>query len=370
MKDFYEVLGVSRTATAAEIKKAYRRLAREHHPDVNDNDSEAESRFKEATEAYENLSDPEKRRMYDQFGHTGRPGAGPGPGQGYGGFGFDDIFDVLFEGFGGRQGRRSPAQPGADIGATTTIGFRDAAFGVEVRLNLNKPAVCEVCDGSGLAAGATTQTCGVCGGQGVVNQTQTTFFGQFSRTAPCVNCAGTGQVITKPCKKCQGEGRLPGASKVEVKVPAGIMDGTRLKLNGYGGAGRRGGPPGDLYVDISVEPDEIFERHGNDVVIRVPLSFSQAALGAELTVPTLEGEEKMAIAPGTQTGEVRRIRGQGIPYLNRRGRGDQLVEMVVETPRNLNEEQRALLRDLAELRGEDGHEAGGLINKIKEALGK
>lgn len=377
LRDFYEVLGVSRSATDAEIKKAYRRMARKYHPDVNSHDEDAETKFKEATQAYEVLSDEQKRATYDRFGHTGRYGGtgGPGPGgfgQGFGqGFGFEDIFDAFFDGFGGgRQRRRSPAQSGEDLGANLTISFKDAAFGVDREIEILKPSACGKCGGSGLAEGASPQTCGTCGGQGVVSQTQQTVFGNFSRTGYCPTCDGTGQIFSEVCRGCHGEGRVPKRSKVKIKVPAGIVEGMRLKLEGHGTAGRRGGPPGDLYVDIAVKPDKVFSREGNDVVLSIPLSFSHAALGGDIKVPTLDGEEVLTVPPGTQSGSAFRIKGKGIPFLNRRGRGDQVVETVVRTPTHLTEEERELFARLSELAAERGPEHSGIFDKIKEAFGK
>ena len=374
MRDYYEVLGVSRTATEAEIKKAYRKLARTYHPDVNSHDEDAENKFKEATQAYEVLCDPQKRETYDRFGHSGRnAGAGAGGAGGFGqGFGFEDIFDVLFDGFGGggRQGRRPAGQAGDDLAANLTVTFKEAAFGVDREIEIVKPAACKECAGSGLAKGAKPQACGVCGGQGVVTQTQQTVFGGFTRTGYCANCEGTGQIITKPCKACHGEGRLSERASVTIKVPAGIVDGMRLKLGGGGTAGRRGGPAGDLYVDIIVKPDKVFTRNGNDVVISAPISFSHAALGGEVKVPTLDGEEAIKVPPGTQSGSLFRLKGKGIPFLNRRGRGDQITAVTVRTPGHLSEEERELFTKLSEL--EEKHEAdgAGIFGKIKEVFGK
>jgi len=373
LRDHYEVLGVSKSATEAEIKKAYRKLARKYHPDVNSHDEDAEHKFKEATQAYEVLSDAQKREMYDRFGHTGRNAGAGGPGAGgFGqGFGFEDIFDVLFDGFGGgRQSRRSAAQSGDDLGANLTITFKESAFGVEREIEIVKPSTCGKCGGSGLGEGVSPQACGVCGGQGVVTQAQQTVFGSFTRTGYCANCEGTGQVITKPCQACHGEGRLSERSKVTIKVPAGIVDGMRLKLGGHGTAGRRGGPAGDLYVDIIVKADKIFDRDGNDVVVSAPISVSHAALGGELKVPTIDGEEEIHIPAGTQSGSLFRIKGKGIPFLNRRGRGDQITQVTVRTPTHLTDEERELFAKLSELDEKHGPERAGILGKIKEAFGK
>ncbi len=368
-RDFYEVLGVSRTASEADIKKAYRRLAREHHPDVNNHDDEAEAKFKEVGEAYDVLKDQQKRQMYDQFGHSGAAG-GRGPGFGGGGaqgFGFEDIFDVFFDGFGGRQGRRPAAEPGPDLATSISVTFEEAAFGMETEIEIVRPVPCDECGGSG--SKTSPATCSVCSGSGVLSQTQRTILGNISRSAPCGNCAGTGQVITDPCEACQGEGRHSHQETVAIKVPAGISDGVRLKMSGYGGAGRRGGPVGSLYVDIRVEPHEVFERHGNDVLLAAPISFSQAALGAELSLPTLDGEDSLTIPAGTQSGAEFRLRGKGIPYLNQRGRGDQLILITVRTPRRVNDEQRRLLTELAEYDADEAENVG-IFGRIKEAFGK
>jgi molecular chaperone DnaJ len=373
-RDYYEILEVTRTASEADIKKAYRRLARKYHPDVNTHDEQAEAKFKEVAEAYEVLNSPEKRRMYDQFGHAGARGGGgpggPGFGGGFGqGFGFEDIFEVFFDGFGGGGRRRSPAEAGSDMGVRMKINFEEAAFGVEREIEIVRPVVCEECHGTGAEAGTDPATCPMCGGRGVTAHTQSTILGSFSRTVVCSNCNGTGQVITHPCGRCQGDGRQSKHEKVQINVPAGVADGVRLKLSGRGAAGRRGGPAGDLYVDISVKPHPVFTRVGNDVTVKLPISFSQAALGTELLISTLDGEEKLHIPPGTQTGTEFRLRGHGIPYLNRRGRGDQVVETVVKTPQRLNEEQRRLLEDLSE-HDDMESEHRGIINRIKEAFGK
>ncbi len=373
MKDYYQVLNLPREATEAEIKKAYRRLARQYHPDVNNHDAEAEAKFKEVAEAYEVLSDPKKREMYDRFGHTGRFTGAGGPGAGgFGpGFGFEDIFDVIFEGFGGaRQSAHPTAQAGADLGAGLVINFREAAFGVEKNIEIVKPASCGTCGGSGLAEGASADNCSVCGGSGVITHSQSTIFGSFSRTSHCANCDGTGKVITNPCRSCHGEGRISAKADVKVKVPAGVEDGMRLRISGQGAAGRRGGPPGDLYVDIGVKADKVFTRRGNDVILTVPLSFSHAALGGELPIPTLDGEEKLTVPPGTQSGALFRLKGKGIPFINRRGRGDQIIEAVVKTPKHLTDEQRQLLIRLGELDGDGARDGAGIIGKIKEAFGK
>lgn len=363
------MLGVAKGASEAEIKKAYRRLAREYHPDVNKHDEQAEAKFKEVAEAYETLTNPQKRATYDRFGHTSGGGAGPGGGFGQG-FGFEDIFEVFFDGFGGNAGRRGPTvERGEDMGTAIEITFKEAAFGVEKEIDAVRPVVCDECLGFGTAKGTEPTTCPTCAGRGSVTQTQSTILGSFSRTGPCPQCGGTGRLITDPCGACRGEGRQTKKETVSVKVPPGVPDDVRLKLAGYGAAGRRGGPAGDLYVDIHVQPHPVFERAGNDIVFEMPISFSQAALGVELSVPTLEGEDKLTVPAGTQTGAEIRLKGHGIPYFNRRGRGDEIIFIKVKTPERLNEEQRRLFEALAEHETDD-EVHHGLFERIKEAFGK
>lgn len=370
-RDYYEILGVPRGATDAEIKKAYRKLAREFHPDVNRHDPEAEAKFKEANQAYEVLSDPGKRSQYDQFGHVGRGMGGEGFG-GFGGedFGFENIFDMFFGDVGGRAGRRRANEDGSDYLIGAEITFEEAAFGGEKEVELVRAATCGECAGSGAAKGTTPAVCKTCGGRGMVNITQRTILGNFTQTAKCPDCGGTGQVITTPCKVCRGEGRVSLKDKIGVKIPAGVMDGIRLRVPGKGEAGRRGGATGDLYVEIAVKPHPLFTREADDVHLKLPLAFTQAALGCEIEIPTLEGKEMIKIPHGTQSGARMTLKSKGVHHLKRRGRGDQVVEIVVETPTNLTEKQRRLLEELAELRGEDGHlQSETLFEKIKGAFG-
>jgi len=346
-RDYYEILGVSRNANGEEIKKAYRQMALQYHPDRNPGDREAEEKFKEASEAYEVLRDPEKRSLYDRFGHDGLKGVGF---RGFADFedifsSFGDIFDDFFGfGFGDRRRkRRTYARRGADLRYDLSISFREAAFGKEKELEIEKHEICETCSGTGVKPGKSKQTCPGCGGRGQIAHTQ----GFFTISSTCSRCHGQGEIITHPCIECKGNGVVIKPKRLKVKMPAGVETGIRLKLNGEGEAGERGGPPGDLYVVLHVEPDPFFERVGNDILCQVPISFSQAALGAKIEVPTLNGSEKISIPPGTQTGQVFTIKGEGIPYLHGRGRGDELVQVVVKTPTTLSRRQVKLFEELA-----------------------
>jgi molecular chaperone DnaJ len=353
-KDYYEVLGLSRNASQEEIKKAYRKLALKYHPDRNPGDKQAEERFKEAAEAYEVLHDPQKRRIYDQFGHAGLQG------QGFQGFGdirdvfsaFGDIFGDLF-GFGdifGMGGRsRTAARRGADLRYDLEISFIDAAFGKKVSIEVPRSEPCPNCAGSGAEPGTGSSVCSACGGSGHITRSQ----GFFSISTTCPRCHGEGSFIEHPCKECRGRGQVTKKKRLEVKIPAGVEDGNRLRLRGEGEAGERGGPPGDLYVFIRVEEHPVFSRHGEHVLCQVPISFTQAALGAEIEVPTLEGTTKLTIPRGTPTGKIFKLKGLGIPYLHGHGRGDQLVQVEIQTPKRLTAEQERLLREYARLSGEE-----------------
>ena len=367
--DLYEALGVSRNATDDEIKKAYRKMARKYHPDINREDGEAEEKFKEINQAYEVLSDPAKRSQYDQFGSTGG-GAGGFGGFTGGDFGFENIFDMFFGGAEGQSGRYRTSDSGSDLLTDVRITLEEAAFGTEKEVDLVRPMTCDICGGSGAADESSVAACKTCNGRGMVNVTQRTILGSFQQTTTCPECGGSGETIEEPCKACQGEGRKRGKEKIKVKIPEGVADGVRVRVGGMGEAGRRGTESGDLYVQVRIESHQIFTRNGDDIFLRLPLTFSQAALGCELEVPLLDGKEKIKIAAGTQNGEILTIKGKGIPHLQRRGRGDQILEVAVEVPKNLNEKQRALLKELADIRGEDislSHES--LFEKIKGAFG-
>ncbi len=374
-RDYYEVLGVDRNANDAELKKAYRNLAKKYHPDVNPGDKAAEAKFKEANEAYEVLSDSQKRGRYDQFGHAGTDPNGFGGGGGFssdfdfGGIG--DIFETFFggSGFGGRSKTRRGPQKGADIKYSMDISFEEAAFGIEREINVSKMEVCSKCTGSGAKPGSNVTTCSHCNGTGQVQIKQNTPFGQFINTKTCDACKGEGKIITEPCPACNGKGRLRSTKKIKIDIPAGIDDGQTISLRGGGDPGLKGGPNGDLYVNIRVKSHPLFSRQGNNVVCDVPITFTQAALGAELEVPTLDGKVKYTVPEGTQTGSVFRLKGKGIPYLRGNGRGDQYVKVTIEVPKKLNDKQKALLREFAEISGDESHEQRkGFFDKMKDAF--
>lgn len=351
-RDFYDVLGVSKNATEDEIKKAYRKLAKENHPDLHPDDKEAEARFKEANEAYEVLTDSEKKARYDQYGHAGvDPNFGGGAGDPFQGVGFDisDIFDSFFGGgFGGGQRRADPNAPrrGGDVQASVTISFEEAAKGCRKKINYQQIETCDDCHGSGAAAGTTAKTCPNCNGSGRVSINQRTPFGVIQSQQTCDRCGGKGKIIETPCKTCDGKGRVRRKKEVEINIPAGIDDDQTLRVGGKGNAGMNGGPAGDLNVDVSVRPHPIFERRGNDVWCDLPITFVQASLGAEVTVPTLDGKVSYKLHEGTQPGDTFKLKGKGIQSLQGRGKGDQFVKVTVEIPRNLNKKQKELLQEL------------------------
>ena len=367
-RDYYEVLGVQKGASEEEIKKAYKKMARKYHPDLNPGDKDAEEKFKEVNEAYEVLSDSEKKARYDQFGFAGVDpnfGAGTGGwGGGAGGAGFDfgdlgDIFGSFFGGgFGGGQARRNPNAPqrGESIRMNLTISFEEAAFGCEKELELDRYESCETCRGSGAAPGTSPETCPDCGGSGVVQTRRQTPMGVFASTAPCSRCGGRGKIIKEPCKDCRGSGMVRRRRKIQASVPAGIDNGQTISIRGQGHAGKNGGPAGDLLVTITVRPHELFRREGTSVLCEAPITFPQAVLGAELEIPTIDGKVKYDIPEGTQSVTTFRLKGKGIPALNGRGRGDQYVTVYIETPRNLNREQKEALKKFAEAVGENNYE--------------
>ena len=369
-RDYYEVLAVSRTATDQEIKSAYRRLAVKYHPDKNPNDATAEEKFKEAAEAYSVLSNPEQRQRYDRFGHagvsSGAAGAGSWGAPGFGGI--EDILGDLFgfgDVFGGRGGaRRSSAQRGADLRYDLEITLEEAANGMTAQLRIPRLESCETCKGSGAAAGSHAENCTTCSGTGQVRYQQ----GFFSVARTCHVCRGTGKVIKNPCNDCNGTGRVEREKQLEVKVPAGVETGSRLRVSGEGQPGTQGGPAGDLYVVIHVAEHEQFERQGSNLYEAVPITFAQAALGADLMVKTLDGEEKLKVPMGTQTGTVFRLRGKGMPALGGRGRGDLFVSVTLITPTTLTREQRRLLEQLAEVENKD-LESKGLVDKVRDIFG-
>jgi molecular chaperone DnaJ len=358
-RDYYEVLGVTRTATDQEIKSAYRRLAVKYHPDKNPNDATAEEKFKEAAEAYSVLSNDEQRKRYDRFGHAGvSSGAG----------GIEDILGDLFgfgDVFGGqRGGRRTSAQRGADLRYDLEISLEEAANGMTAQLRIPRLESCETCKGSGAAAGSQPESCTTCSGTGQVRYQQ----GFFSVARTCHVCRGAGRVVKNPCVDCKGSGRVEREKQMEVKIPAGVETGSRLRVTGEGEAGTQGGAPGDLYVVIHVAEHDQFERQGNNLYEAVPITFAQAALGAEIMVKTLDEEEKLKIPMGTQTGTVFRLRGKGMPILGGRGRGDLFVSVTVITPTTLTREQKRLLEQLAEVENKD-LENKGLVDKVRDIFG-
>ncbi len=356
-KDYYEVLGVDRNATADQIKSEYRKKAKKYHPDLNPGDKQAEEMFKEVNEAYEVLSDKEKRARYDQFGHAGvdpsyGAGSGFGSGAGFAGMDLDDLFGSMFGsafGFGGRSARRqNPNAPrkGSDVHAGVTLSFMEAAKGCKKTIVVNAMESCEKCSGSGAAPGSEVRTCPDCGGTGYITVQQQGIFGATMQTTkPCPHCAGKGRIIDKPCPDCGGQGKVRRRRKLEITIPAGIDDDQSLSIRGKGDAGTNGGPNGDVIVVVSVKPDELFERRRYDVFVTVPVKYSEAALGCEITVPTVDGKRKFTIPAGTQSGATFRLRGQGIQYLGGKGRGDQYVEVAIEVPQKLTREQRQRLSE-------------------------
>ncbi len=371
-RDYYEVLGVSKSATQDEIKKAYRKIAKENHPDQHPGDKACEERFKEANEAYEVLSDEEKRKKYDQFGHAAfDPNAGYGAGGfgDFGGFGgFGDIFSDIFGGFGGAT-RANPNAPrkGESLRATVNISFEEAAFGCKKEVTVGRVEPCADCKGSGCAPGTTPEICPDCKGTGQVTVSQRTPFGMMQSSSPCSKCRGTGKIIHQPCKTCRGMGSVRRQHKIEVNIPAGIDDGQTISKPGGGNAGVNGGPAGDLLVSVIVRPHARFERDGTSVLLEQEISYAQAALGAEVEVPTLDGKVKLTIPEGTQPGAVFRLRGRGIPYLRGSGRGDQFVTVTVKVPKNLTGSQKELLRQFAASMGElDGDAGRGIFGRKKK----
>ncbi|MHB8769426.1 MAG: molecular chaperone DnaJ [Syntrophales bacterium] len=349
-RDYYEVLGVDATASEEEIKKSYRKLAMQYHPDRNPGNREAEENFKEAAEAYEVLSDAEKREIYSRYGHEGLNGVG------YRGFsGFEDIFssfgDIFGDVFGFKKGHsrtRTGARAGADLRYDLEISFLDAALGASTEIRIRKRVLCSSCRGTGCAPGTSPQVCTLCQGRGQVTQSS----GFFSISSTCPQCQGQGGMITTPCTECSGRGKVAEEKTVQLKIPAGVETGSRLRLRGEGEEGEYGGPSGDLYVFIEVEKHDLFERTGDDVICRIPISFVQATLGGTVEVPTLEGSEKLKIPRGTQPGRVFRLKGKGIPHLRGYGRGDHLIETVVSIPTGLTKKQEELLKEFDRLSSE------------------
>ena len=380
MSDFYEVLGVPRDADEATLKKAYRRLAMQYHPDRNNGDRDAEARFKEVTEAYEVLHDPEKRAVYDRYGEAGLRGRA---GQAYGFHPFDlsealNIFMRDFGGFsgfeemfgGGRRAHRTERR-GNDLKAAVTLSLEEVAKGTKKTLKYKRLVACEACGGSGAKAGTSPKTCETCGGSGEVRRAQRSIFGQFLSVSPCPTCGGEGRVITETCPVCRGDGRSRTDATIVVDVPPGVSSSNYITLRGQGHAGARGGPAGDLVVMLEVEEDDRFQRHGDDLIFDLPLSFSQAALGVEVQVPTPYGEEKVKVQPGTQAGTVLRLRGRGLPHLGAGGKGDLQIRIGIWTPDHLTPEAERLFKELAQHEGEPpaGRAGRSFWDRMKDALG-
>ena len=361
-RDYYEVLGITKGASEDEIKKAYKKMARKYHPDLNPGDKEAEEKFKEVNEAYEVLSDPDKKARYDQYGH-----AGVDPNFGAGGAGFDgsfdfgdlgDIFGSFFGGGfgGGRRTNPNAPQRGESIRMSLAISFEEAAFGCEKEVTVDRMEQCGACHGSGCAPGTSPEVCPDCHGSGQVQVRRQTPMGVFASTSPCPKCGGKGQIIHQPCKDCHGTGSARKRKTIQASIPAGIDNGQTISIRGQGNAGKNGGPAGDLLITITIRPHELFRREGTSVLCEAPITFAQAVLGAELVIPTIDGKVKYDLPEGTQSGTTFRLKGKGIPSINGHGRGDQYVTVYIETPRNLNKEQKEALRKFAETMGDNNYE--------------
>ncbi len=359
-RDCYEILGISKSATDEEIKKAYRKMAKQYHPDVNPGDKTAEEKFKEVNEAYSILSDPDKKANYDRFGYAGvDPSAGGGGfGGGFsGGFDMGDIFDMFGGMFGGGSRSRNPNAPmrGEDVGLRITIDFNDAIFGCKRDVSFTRVEKCADCGGSGAAKGTSPTTCRKCNGRGTINVQRRTPFGMMQSVTECDECGGSGKIIKDACKSCRGSGTVRKSKTLEVNIPAGIDEGQRIALHGQGNAGINGGPAGDLIIQVSIRRHEFFVRHGFDLRLELPITFSDAALGAKITIPTPDGVGELSIPEGTQSGTTFSVRGKGVPKLNGKGRGDLLVTVVIETPKGLSKKQKELLEAFSESMNEKNH---------------
>jgi len=362
-RDCYEILGISKSATDEEIKKAFRRKAKEYHPDANPGDKAAEEKFKEVNEAYSILSDPDKKANYDQYGYAGvDPSAGGGGfGGGFSGnFDMGDIFDMFGGMFGGGSTRRNPNAPmrGEDIGVRVTVDFLDAVFGCKRDVSFARVEHCHECNGSGAAKGTSASTCRKCGGRGSITVQRRTPFGMMQSTAPCDECGGRGKTIQTPCRECRGSGTVRKSKTLEVNIPAGIDHGQRIALNGQGDCGANGGPNGDLLIQVAIRKHDFFVREGYNIRYELPITFADATLGAKITIPTPEGSGELTIPEGTQSGTTFSVRGKGVPRLNSKARGDLLVTVVVETPKGLSKKQKELLKEFSDSMNEKNHAKG------------
>jgi molecular chaperone DnaJ len=371
-RDYYEILEVQRNASEEEIKKAFRRLARQYHPDVN-KEKGAEAHFKEINEAYEVLGDPQKRRVYDRFGHAGVAGAGAGAGgfETFGGFGLNDIFEQIFAG--AAAGTRRGAQRGADLRYDLTLSFEEAVRGCQKEIEIPRWETCPTCRGNGAQPGTSTTRCTACQGTGEIRRVQQSIFGQFVNVMVCDRCRGEGRVITTPCERCHGQGRVRNIRKVLVNIPAGVDDGINVRVTGEGEAPQRGGTPGNLFVALSVKPHEYFKRQGTDIIYELPVSFAEAALGAEVEIPTMDGKETLKIPAGTQSGRTFRVKGKGVPVVHSSTRGDELVVVKVIIPQTITQRQRELLREFAEIEHQQNERGQASIfergfERIKDAF--
>lgn len=379
-KDYYDILGVPRNVDENELKKAYRKLAIKYHPDKNPGNTEAEAKFKEVSEAYEILSNPQKRSQYDQFGHVGNMGGGGGGFGGFGGAGIDleealrtfmgefggggSIFDEIFGG--GSHRRSKSGRPGADLRYDLEISFEESSKLTKKEIEVTRLLTCEDCEGSGAKKGESRNSCPLCGGSGSIRQTQ----GFFSISRTCHKCNGEGSIVKNPCSACRGKGRLEKQKKITVSIPAGVEDGMQLKLSGEGEAGVRGGMPGDLYIVIHVDKHPLFERQNDDILSEVPISFPEAALGAEIMVPTISGKIKMKIPEGTQNGAVFKLKGKGMPNIQGYDKGDHLVKIIVETPTNLKAKAKELLMEFAKITGSEVNpQSASFFEKVKKIFG-
>ncbi|HHW66694.1 MAG: molecular chaperone DnaJ [Epulopiscium sp.] len=375
-RDYYEILGVDKSASDADIKKAYRKLAKKYHPDMNPNNKEAEQKFKEISEAYEILSDPQKRAKYDQFGHAafGNGAGGSGGFDGFGGFDMGDIFDSVFGDMFGGMGsrRRNGPTKGADVRVSVQLSFNEAAFGIAKEINVALWDTCDTCHGTGAKPGTHPETCRHCGGTGQVKFTQNTLFGSMTSVRTCDVCHGEGKIVKDPCHTCNGKGKVRKTKTIQVDIPAGIDHGQSIRIQGKGEPGERGGPNGDLLITVYIQEHPIFERRGYDVYCEIPITFVQATLGADLIVPTLDGNVQYTIKEGTQTGTVFRLKGKGIPHLrNPKVRGDQYIQVKIDVPTKLNEKQKELLRQFASISGDEVYQGRkGFFEKVKDAFGE